>query len=130
MSDSVTPWTVAYQAPSSMGFSRQEYWSGLPLPSLHLFAWLHPNTLQSISTVLFSPSRWYHIPPNTRKFHLLIFLLLNKSKTRLMIFSPKLTPSLGLPFSLNDSTVLQSIQPLNLGLSFVFFFHPICQSAI
>ena len=29
----VTPWTVAYQAPPSVGFSRQEYWSGLPLPS-------------------------------------------------------------------------------------------------
>ena len=29
-----TPWTAAYQAPPSMGFSRQEYWSGLPLPSL------------------------------------------------------------------------------------------------
>ena len=28
-----TPWTAAYQAPSSMGFSRQEYWSGVPLPS-------------------------------------------------------------------------------------------------
>ena len=28
-----TPWTVAYQAPPSMGFSRQEYWSGLPLSS-------------------------------------------------------------------------------------------------
>ena len=28
-----TPWTAAYQAPPSMGFSRQEYWSGLPLPS-------------------------------------------------------------------------------------------------
>ena len=28
-----TPWTTAYQAPPSMGFSRQEYWSGLPLPS-------------------------------------------------------------------------------------------------
>ena len=28
-----TPWTAAYQAPLSMGFSRQEYWSGLPLPS-------------------------------------------------------------------------------------------------
>ena len=27
------PWTVAYQAPPSMGFSRQEYWSGVPLPS-------------------------------------------------------------------------------------------------
>ena len=28
-----TSWTVAYQAPPSMGFSRQEYWSGLPFPS-------------------------------------------------------------------------------------------------
>ena len=28
-----TPWTVAFQAPPSMGFSRQEYWSGVPLPS-------------------------------------------------------------------------------------------------
>ena len=28
-----TPWTVVYQAPPSMGFSRQEYWSGLPFPS-------------------------------------------------------------------------------------------------
>ena len=28
-----TPWTVAYHAPPSMGFSRQEYWSGVPLPS-------------------------------------------------------------------------------------------------
>ena len=31
-----TPWTVAHQAPLSMGFSRQEYWSGLPFP-LHIF---------------------------------------------------------------------------------------------
>ena len=30
----VTQWTVAYQAPLSTGFSRQEYWSGLPFPSL------------------------------------------------------------------------------------------------
>ena len=29
-----TSWTAAYQAPPSMGFSRQEYWSGVPLPSL------------------------------------------------------------------------------------------------
>ena len=29
----MTPWTAAYQAPPSMGFSRQEYWSGVPLPS-------------------------------------------------------------------------------------------------
>ena len=30
---SATPWTAAYQAPPSVGFSRQEYWSGVPLPS-------------------------------------------------------------------------------------------------
>ena len=29
-----TPWTAAYQAPPTMGFSRQEYWSGVPLTSL------------------------------------------------------------------------------------------------
>ena len=29
----VTPWTIAHQAPPSMEFSRQEYWSGLPFPS-------------------------------------------------------------------------------------------------
>ena len=29
----MTPWTVAHQAPLSMGYSRQEYWSGLPFPS-------------------------------------------------------------------------------------------------
>ena len=29
----VTPWTVAHQGPPSMGFFRQEYWSGLPFPS-------------------------------------------------------------------------------------------------
>ena len=31
-----TPWTAAYQAPPSMGFSRQEYWRGLPLSSLEI----------------------------------------------------------------------------------------------
>ena len=33
MSDSVIPWIVVCQAPLSMGFSKQEYWSGLPFPS-------------------------------------------------------------------------------------------------
>jgi len=32
VSDSATPWTVGHQAPLCMGFSRQEYWSGLPGP--------------------------------------------------------------------------------------------------
>ena len=33
-----TPWTAAYQAPPTVGFSRQEYWSGVPLPSLPFIA--------------------------------------------------------------------------------------------
>ena len=33
MSDPCDPWTVAHQPPLSVGFSRQEYWSGLPFPS-------------------------------------------------------------------------------------------------
>ena len=35
----VTPWTAAYQAPPSVGFPRQEYWSGLPLPSPKYCTW-------------------------------------------------------------------------------------------
>ena len=34
-----TPWTAAYQAPPSMGFSREEYWSGVPLPSPSISRW-------------------------------------------------------------------------------------------
>ena len=43
-----TPWTAAYQAPPSMGFSRQEYWSGVPLPSLychHSFTFFSGNCI-------------------------------------------------------------------------------------
>ena len=36
-----TPWTAAYQAPPPMGFSRQEYWSGMPLPSPKVDLELH-----------------------------------------------------------------------------------------
>ena len=38
-----TPWTTAHQAPPSMGFSRQEYWSGVPLPSPHINADCHKS---------------------------------------------------------------------------------------
>ena len=46
----VTPWTAAYQAPPSMGFSRQEYWSGVPLPS--------PNTVFKLLTTLQWKNLW------------------------------------------------------------------------
>ena len=39
----VTPQTAAYQAPLSMGFSRQEYWSGVPLPSPDAPLWGKAN---------------------------------------------------------------------------------------
>ena len=48
-----TPWTAAYQAPPSMGFSRQEYWSGVPLPSLTFRAGV-PNSLHRPVLVLAS----------------------------------------------------------------------------
>ena len=39
----LTPWTAAYQAPPPVGFSRQEYWSGMPLPSLTYDLYLDIN---------------------------------------------------------------------------------------
>ena len=42
----MTPWTAAYQAPPSMGFSRQEYWSGVPLPSLGR-VWSTPRKVEN-----------------------------------------------------------------------------------
>ena len=49
VSDSATPWTAAYQAPLSMGFSRQEYRSGVPLPSLPGFS-VHHQFLELAQT--------------------------------------------------------------------------------
>ena len=46
-----TPWTTGYQAPPSMGFSRQKYWSRVPLPSLSLHLEQHyllKNTILSL----------------------------------------------------------------------------------
>ena len=51
---SVTPWTAAFQAPPPMGFSRQEYWSGVPLPSPRKMADLINVNLKEISNHLFS----------------------------------------------------------------------------
>ena len=44
-----TPWTSAHQAPLSMGFSRQEYWSGVPLPSLTLCCIPNTNIILEIN---------------------------------------------------------------------------------
>ena len=49
-----TPWIAAYQAPPSMGFSRQEYWSGVPLPS--------PSLVYSIYLVVLDMCLKFHLP--------------------------------------------------------------------
>ena len=53
-----TPWTAAHQAPPSMGVSRQEYWSGVPLPSLNR----HRNESKKGVQIIF-----YHLKEKTIK---------------------------------------------------------------
>ena len=53
----MTPWTVAYQAPPSVGFPRQEYWSGLPLPS-PMNGW--DSFIQHSRTSKEEQSQWQH----------------------------------------------------------------------
>ena len=50
----VTPWTAAYQAPPSMGFARQENWSGVPLPSPYSAILSFKSSLKNISSKLVS----------------------------------------------------------------------------
>ena len=64
------PWTAAYQAPPSMGFSKQEYWSGLPLPS-PLFLSV---VLKSLVTHLFYSLKNYSEP---KIFCLCVFYFIN-----------------------------------------------------
>ena len=54
-----TPWIAAYQAPPSMGFSRQEYWSGVPLPSPNMLSRLVITFLPRSKCLLIS---WLQSP--------------------------------------------------------------------
>ena len=57
-----TPWTAAYQAPPSMGFSRQEYWCGVPLPSpglMHIHVQILPRAFFTPITLAFNTNRFY-----------------------------------------------------------------------
>ena len=93
-----TPWTVAYQAPRSMGFFRQEYWSGLPFPSpgdlpdpgTEPRSWTESGSLTLHADALPSKSPgkqklrtkghlklgiWVHLPQDTIYIHLINILL-------------------------------------------------------
>ena len=60
-----TPWTAAHQAPPSMGFSRQEYWSGVPLPSPTSYTTLKekkvPGIWQALLIYYLSKPRFPHV---------------------------------------------------------------------
>ena len=72
-----TPWTVAYQASPSMGFSRQEYWSGLPLPSpIALTRWTFVGKVISLLLIMLSRLVITFLP---RSKHLLISWLQSPS---------------------------------------------------
>ena len=91
----VTPWTVAHQAPLSMGFSRQDYWSGLPFPSPGDLpdAGIEPGspTLQAYSLLSEPPGKLNF----TFKFSFLLSLNKNNNKkmTTLVLISNKPTIS-------------------------------------
>ena len=72
----VTPWIVAHQAPVSMGFSRQEYWSGLPFPSAEDL--LHPGIKPS-SPSLQVDSLLSEPPGNFTEFLTIAKICLNPS---------------------------------------------------
>ena len=65
-----TPWTAAYETPPSMGFSRQEYWSGVPLPSLNMLSRLVitflPRSKRLLISWLQSPSAAIFEPPKIK----------------------------------------------------------------
>ena len=79
MSDAfVTPWTVAHQAPLSMKFSRQEYWSGLPFPSLGDLPnpGVEPTSLVSPALV----GRFFTTVPSEKAHSFQSLLVKNKKK--------------------------------------------------
>ena len=68
----VTPWTVAHQAPLSKGFSRQEYWGGLPFPS----PWDLPDPGIESGSPALQPDSLPSEPPGEPSEKALLLLLL------------------------------------------------------
>ena len=75
MSDSETPWTVAHQAPLFMGFSRREYWSGVPFPPL---GDLPMPGIEPASLMSYSLARGFFTTSATWILHQIDFLLKNR----------------------------------------------------
>ena len=91
-----TPWTAAYQAPPPMGFSRQEYWSGLPLPSPRplTFPKSNPALPSRPCWPQVAPQHWKCGPSDCRMLH--VNSTCTTSKTCYVKITEKLNILLGL----------------------------------
>ena len=99
-----TPWTVGYQAPLSMGFSREEYWSGLPLPS--------PGNLPDPGMEPRSPALWWHFTVWATKE------AINRSSSILHLANTYLLVNL-LPYCLSSLLVSLMLFPILATLPFL-----------
>ena len=85
----VTPWTVARQAPLSVGFSRQEYWNGLPCPPPGDFPdpEIEPTSLMSpaLAGVFFTTNATWEAPKRIIDANILLQIIKSKSNPKLDI---------------------------------------------
>ena len=117
----VTPWTAAYQAPPSMGVSRQEYWSGVPLPS----PLLHYNSPKSLLT----PTRalgelvglWWGSASTT--WHRALAKVMHEAHTdKLMCFFPPYLSDIWTAINITDHVTVTSYEDSLPLLSFTWRF--------
>ena len=95
-----TPWTAAHQAPLSMGFSRQEYWSGMPLPSPSLTFTISQSLLKLMSIESVIPSNHLNLCGH--------LLLLPSIFPRIRVFSNELALRIRWPKYYNFSFSISS----------------------
>ena len=88
----MTPWTAAYQAPPSMGFSRQEYWSRVPLPSPNYESWENTNILSKTTQFSRLSQSTHAIPSQHARFRRAI-----QGEPEASAFFPLETIHVGLP---------------------------------
>ena len=107
---SATPWTAAYQAPPSMGFSSQEYWSGVPLPS--------PSPPSSY---------WIFLLPQKKTPKPFKHSLPVSPSPQLLVVTNMLSVSINLPFIIiSYKWIIQYVSFLCLASFILAYFHGSC----
>ena len=107
----VTPWTAAYQAPPSMGFSRQEYWSGVPLPSPKKGVYQVVNNYYHSRIEVKRDFTWTHThTPSCQNFYQNLINPLSRECTKLILLSVLLYIQL---FAYSINFLLEKMFPLH-----------------